>query len=765
VLRNLLVAGLLLLACSGLGAWAGDPAASVEVAVALPLSGEEAGYGEVVLHGVQLAIEEANAAGDGSHIDLKVYDDQGTDAVGQQVAGRIVASPAVLVVGPALSHVSLVAGPIYAAGRIASLATGATADSITRNATTFRMMSKNSDEGATLAFYLARALGKNAADVIVSDDTYGDTLRDGFQRAAIALGIDARYFAFKTPEEAEQIARRIAADPSRPPVVLLTLDSAAAQLLPTLRRGGATGPFLGDDSLGDENLSRLVANQPEERRQPGYFTENLYAASPVVLDSANAETLAFAARFRTRFGYDPTWMSVAGYDSAHLAADTIRAVTSGEGAASDAPALRAAVLRTLLSLNSPAQALPGLLGPFWFDADRGQSKPIRIARFSRGHVESAPLQIVPVAAPDRAEIASGSVFETSPGSYASLQRVVYSGVFINEVQRIDIGQSSFGADFYLWLRYAPDAGVGAPDPADIIFPNMSSGQFDRAHPVEQGEMPDGTAYRLWRVQGTFRNDFDLHRFPFDRQTLSLSFFNRRAAADRIVYAIDRWTRTVGTAGGAGGPVQVAQAGGPMAAMAGQHLAQAQTWSIASLDAFRNLTQWSALGATERRDDLVTHSALGDLRRVGMESHRELSGFQVNVEVERRAMATLAKSMMPLLMMTIIMYASLHFPRGLVKEKIMVAITAALSGAVLLTTINSQLGGVGYTVAIEYGFYVFFGLSTLCIVSVLVAERLRVVGKNAVALRTEYWTYMVFLIAVTLLVAAAIALFLSESRGG
>ena len=129
------------------------------------------------------------------------------------------------------------------------------------------------------------------------------------------------------------------------------------------------------------------------------------------------------------------------------------------------------------------------------------------------------------------------------------------------------------------------------------------------------------------------------------------------------------------------------------------------------------------------------------------------------------MATLTKTLMPLLMMTIIMYASLHFPRGLVKEKVMVAITAALSGAVLRTTINSQLGGIGYTVAIEYAFYVFFGLSTLCIVSVLVAERLRVVGNNAVAVRTEYWTYMVFLIAVFLLVVAAIAMFLSESRGG
>jgi hypothetical protein len=62
---------------------------------------------------------------------------------------------------------------------------------------------------------------------------------------------------------------------------------------------------------------------------------------------------------------------------------------------------------------------------------------------------------------------------------------------------------------------------------------------------------------------------------------------------------------------------------------------------------------------------------------------------------------------------------------------MVAIIAALSGAVL-TTINRQLGCTGDMVAAEYAFYVFFALSTLWIVSSLVAERLRVPGENVIA---------------------------------
>jgi hypothetical protein len=72
------------------------------------------------------------------------------------------------------------------------------------------------------------------------------------------------------------------------------------------------------------------------------------------------------------------------------------------------------------------------------------------------------LQIVPVTTPDTAELASGAVFEVEAGRYARLQRVVYTGVFINDIPRLDLARSSFSADIYLWLRFARDAGPAAP---------------------------------------------------------------------------------------------------------------------------------------------------------------------------------------------------------------------------------------------------------------------------------------------------------------
>ena len=151
--------------------------------------------------------------------------------------------------------------------------------------------------------------------------------------------------------------------------------------------------------------------------------------------------------------------------------------------------------------------------------------------------------------------------------------------------------------------------------------------------------------------------------------------------------------------------------------------------------------------------LVTLSALGDPKLVGAEQVRELSGFRLEVELRRRTLSTLTKTLLPLGLMTLMMFVSLWFPPALVRDKVAVAITGALSGAVLLASINSQLGSVAYTMDVEYAFYVFFALALLCILSVSAAERLRNAGHGREALLAERTTQLVFFLAVSAVTAA------------
>ena len=461
----------------------------------------------------------------------------------------------------------------------------------------------------------------------------------------------------------------------------------------------------------------------------------MYAAAPVLLDSGNAALLEFAERYRARNGHEPSWRVVQAYDATRMLLELLPAAL--RGAPADLAGRRRAVREAIAALNGPSQALPGLSGPIWFDPARGRPAAMRMARFDHDLLATAPIQLVPVVNPDRAEIVAGTVVPVADGRHVRFQQVVYTGIYLNEIARLDLLQSSFTADFYLWLRSAAGAVRDEADPAEIQFPDLRRGDFNPALPAVRRDLPDGSVYRLWHLRGEFGNEFDLHRFPYDRQTLVLRLFNARAASDRIIYALDRRI-------GAGHQQAAAIIEAPDGGSARLSVGPA---------AFRSLTQWNALRTEARRDVLVTPSALGDPQLIGAERVRELSGFRVEVELRRRTAATLIKSLLPIGLMTLMMFGSLWFPPVLVRDKLVVTITGALSGAVLLSSINNQLGNVAYTMDVEFAFYVFFGLALICTLSVSVAERFRLRGRNHAGAMTEQATRLVFLLAIIGMTAA------------
>ena len=716
-------------------AWTpGVPAANgqpLRIAVTLTLSGPSANIGVDTLAGIRMAIEEAGRQAPG--VELSVTDDAGRVEDAREAARRTAAGDALAVIGPSLSTLALAVEPVYAEAGLAVIAPNIATD---ETAGMFRLNLGQSRVGEALADYLRLALAGRRAAVIYSDDGFGRPFALGFRRGAERLGIAATYHPVSGAEQIAAAAQHVAGDPRRPAIVLGMLETAAVPALRVLKRADVPGPFLATASFAYSSYARLFAAEPEERPTPGFFTDGVYAASPVLLDSGNAALLGFAERYRTRHGHEPSWRVVLAYDATRMLLDVL--TSSLRSAPTDTAARRRAVREAIAALNGPSRALPGLSGPIWFDPGHGRPAAVRMARFDRDLLESAPLQLVPVANPDPAELLAGTVVAVADGRFIRVQQVVYTGVYLNEIARLDLLQSSFTADFYLWLRSA--AGVarsGEADPSEIQFPDMRRGEFDPALPALRRDLPDGSVYRLWHVRGEFRNEFDLHRFPFDRQTLALRLFNARAASDRIIYALDRHA-------GAGH-------------LPATSIVEAPDGSSAQLSvgpaAFRTLTQWDALRTEARRDLLVTPSALGDPLLIGAERVRELSGFRFEVELRRRTAATLTKSLLPIGLMTLMMFTSLWFPPALLRDKLVVTITGALSGAVLLAAINSQLGNVAYTMDVEYVFYVFFALALLCTLSVSVAEQLRVKKRTRAAHLTERATRLVFFLVVLATTAA------------
>ena len=333
---------------------AAQRAPSLRIAAALTLSGPAANIGAEVLEGLQMGIEDASRKA--LPVDLAIIDDQGTVEGARDAARRIADGDALAVIGPSLSAVAPAVEPIYAEAGLAVVAPNIATDA---TSSVFRLNLGQSRVGEALADYLHHALGGRRAVVIHSDDGYGQPLALGFRRGAERLGIAATYHPVSNVGQAVVAAQRAAGSLERTAVVLGMLETAAVPVLRVLKRADMPGPFLATASFAYSGYARLFAAEPEEQASPGFFTDGVYAASPVLLDSGGAALLAFEERFRARHGREPSWRAVLGYDAVQMLLGVLASTTSLQAARQhDKASHRRAVREAILALDGPARPFP-----------------------------------------------------------------------------------------------------------------------------------------------------------------------------------------------------------------------------------------------------------------------------------------------------------------------------------------------------------------------------------------------------------------------
>ena len=145
-----------------------------------------------------------------------------------------------------------------------------------------------------------------------------------------------------------------------------------------------------------------------------------------------------------------------------------------------------------------------------------------------------------------------------------------------------------------------------------------------------------------------------------------------------------------------------------------------------------LSNWNFTNVRYESDTLTSDSTRGQPGAFHSNYETEFSGFNTVIGIKRKALVFLIKNLLPLLLLVVVVYVTLYFPPSLSKERLTIAISAMLASAVLLISLNNQLTDVGYTTAIEYGFYVFFCLCIYCVIAGLMAERFQQQKKNRLA---------------------------------
>ena len=107
------------------------------------------------------------------------------------------------------------------------------------------------------------------------------------------------------------------------------------------------------------------------------------------------------------------------------------------------------------------------------------------------------------------------------------------GVNIEDLYNLDMAGDTFGAILWVWSL--------CPTPEfrpleTIAFPTAASGlNLDDVETIETGS---GRSYASRRVQGTFRHDWDMDHYPFDRQRVAIEIDEDFYGASRLVFEPD-----------------------------------------------------------------------------------------------------------------------------------------------------------------------------------------------------------------------------------
>jgi branched-chain amino acid transport system substrate-binding protein len=288
---------------------------TVVIAVAGPLSGGASALGIEQRQGVQVAVDERNAAGGilGAAVVLAAADDRADAAEGKAVAQRFCDDPRVLgVVGHVNSGVSIEASQVYNACRLPMLTAMSSSPAVTDRGldNVFRLTNRDDNKGPAIAGYLYRALGKRKAVVVDDQTTYGRSLSDLFAQAFVRAGGEVVKRLTVTVGQKE-FQSTVADFPAAFDMVFFAGIAEAAPLLKEIRARGLQQRFACGDGCWDV---KGFIGRAEGAATQGEGVLVLSAAPSIGRVPGSAE---FAARYQAKYGPIANY-AVNSYDSARL---------------------------------------------------------------------------------------------------------------------------------------------------------------------------------------------------------------------------------------------------------------------------------------------------------------------------------------------------------------------------------------------------------------------------------------------------------------
>lgn len=308
---------------------------NIKIGGIYPLSGSVAVYGVEARNGVQLAVEEINAAGgvNGRKLELIAEDDEGNPEKTVNAYKKLTTkNHAKIIIGSLTSGCTQAFTSLAQAQKVLVVAPAATAPAVTSAGNfIFRTCYTDPFQGTVGAKFAAETLAaKKAAVLYDTGNDYSVGLYENFKKGFEAAGgsvVAAESYNTGDKDFNAQLTKIKNATPDI--VYLPDYYSTVALIAKQLRAQGIMAPIVGADGWGG-----IVDNAGDEVLN-GFYSDH-YAP-----DSPDPKVIDFVAKYKAKFNATPTSFAALGYDAMYVIKDAIIAAGS-----TDPEAVRAAVEKT-----------------------------------------------------------------------------------------------------------------------------------------------------------------------------------------------------------------------------------------------------------------------------------------------------------------------------------------------------------------------------------------------------------------------------------
>ena len=295
-------------------AQSGDEVQTFKLGSIGPLTGDAAIYGQAVVNGAQLAVDEINASDSKIKFEFKGEDDEADGEKSTNAYNQLMDWGMQVLVGPTTTGASMAVADVCNSERTFMITPSASAVDVTAGKdNVFQVCFTDPNQGISSADYIAENMtGAKVAVIYRNDDAYSQGIRDTFVKEAEAKGAFeiVSETTFTDATSTDFTVQLTAAKNAGADLVFLPIYYQPASVILSQAKAMSYEPtFFGVDGM-DGILT-----------MPGFdasLAEGVMLLTPFSVNSEDAATQSFVKTYTEKYGVEPNQFAADAYDGVYI---------------------------------------------------------------------------------------------------------------------------------------------------------------------------------------------------------------------------------------------------------------------------------------------------------------------------------------------------------------------------------------------------------------------------------------------------------------